>query len=298
MKMKIVAIPVSCIILSFICLTGCSKKGDRGNNPPPANLKSPLNPVTATAICDYNFNDTTLINAGWTKAFEDNFDGDLSKWSVLVGGVENELECNQASNITVSNGVLQIKAKKESTTGPVTVGSNLKKTFDYSSGWLTSKYSFAASDATPKIRIVVRLKIASGYGLTSIAYTYGGNGAEIDYIGAPGDNTKLYGTDYIYSTGSQSLVTGALLYNPTTEDLSACYHVYELEWSKQSLVSYLDGKLVETKTSGNHIPDLFGKTQFLSFNLPIGGLYYSNLDKSKIQLASFSIDYVKVFTSK
>jgi beta-glucanase (GH16 family) len=261
-----------------------------------------VNPNTAHVVCDYNFNDTTLTKSGWIKTFEDNFDSDLSNWSVLTGGVQNELQCNEPGNVQIVNGVLQITSKKESVTGPKTLNNDTLKSFDYTSGWIVDKKPISISDATPRMRIVARIKIASGYGLTSRFLSYGNNwptGGEIDYLQVRGDDTKRYATDYYYGTTTgKNLVTNAVLYNPADADLSACYHVYEMEWSKNALTSYLDGQLVETKTSGGYISDLAGKNEFISFSLPIGGLYYNNLNTANIQTGTMYVDYVKVFTSK
>ncbi len=41
---------------------------------------------TAKTVCDYN--ELNLASSGWTKTFEDNFDSDLSKWTVWTGGTK------------------------------------------------------------------------------------------------------------------------------------------------------------------------------------------------------------------
>jgi len=164
------------------------------------------------------------------------------------------------------------------------------------------KKTFAANSATPKVRMVARIKVASGYGLTSLFYSYG-TGAwptagEIDNVEVKGDNTTQYANDYDYGKKTDvNLVSGAVEYNPVNEDLSACYHVFTMEWSQNSLNSYLDGKLVESKTKGNYISALFGNPQSISLSLPIGGEYYSNLVAANIQGGTMYVDYVKVFTS-
>jgi hypothetical protein len=70
-----------------------------------------------------------------------------------------------------------------------------------------------------------------------------------------------------------------------------------MEWTQNSLNSYLDGKLVESKTSGGYITNLFGKSHHLSLSLPIGGIYYSVLNTANVQGGTLYVDYVKVFTS-
>lgn len=291
------------VALGLVTLGGCKKlnNGSDGNTTKPGPVGKYTNPVTTAAVCDYNVSDTALTNHGWTKAFDDEFN-DLSNWGAVHGGLIKELQCYEPANAQIVNGALQITAKQETVTGPKSVGNDTTVSFNYTSAWLTSKQTFAASPSTPKLRIVARIKVASGYGLSSLFFTYG-NGlwptaGEIDNLAVQGDNTKVYATDYSYGAHpNQNQVSGGILYNPTTEDLSSCYHVYTMEWTQSSLNSYLDGKLVENKTKGGFISSLFGKPQQLSISLPIGGVYYNELNTANIHGGTMYVDYVKVFTS-
>lgn len=296
-------------ITSLVALGGCSKgggnKNNNNNNTGPITPAMKLNPVTTTTTCDFDVNDTTLTNHGWTKAFDDEFTGDLSNWTVLVGGMQGVLQCNEAANAQIVNGALQITSKRETVTGPKTVQSDTTASFDFTSAWLSSKQTFSANSTTPRVRLVARIKVATGYGVTSLFWTYGTGiwptTGEIDCVEAQGNNTKMYSTDYKFgTTPGTSLVTGSHLYNPTSGDLSACYHVYTMEWTQNSLNSYLDGNLVETKTTGGYIGNLFGTSQNISLALPVGGWFYdSTLKSSDIQCGgTMYVDYVKVFTSK
>lgn len=290
-------------ISGLIALSGCGKKDastKTNNNTPVIAMK--INPVIATASCDYDVSDTTLTNHGWTKTFDDEFTGDLSNWVVEVGGERGVLQCNEAANAQVVGGALQITTKRETVTGPKTVNNDTTASFDFTSAWLTSRQTFSANTTTPKVRLVARIKIARGYGVTSQFWTYGsGKWPTSGVINCVEGQGNTYATDYNFgTTPGVDLVSGARLYNPTTEDLSNCYHVYTMEWTQNSLNSYLDGKLVEVKTTGGYIGNLFGTTQTLSLTLPVGGGYfYGTLDPAKIQCGGIMyVDYVKVFTSK
>jgi len=294
--------------LCVVAAVGCKKLNngtgsgdDTGGGGTGGTISKYTNPVTTAVTCDYDVSDTAYTNHGWTKTFDDGFN-DLSNWKTVQGGMIKEVQCYEPDNVQVSNGVMSITAKKQTVTGPKTVGNDTTQSFDFTSGWLISKNTFAASSATPKIRIVARLKVASGYGLTNLFYSFGGGvwptTGEINFLQTQGDNCKVYSTDYSYGpSANKNVVSGGILYNPTTADLSACYHVYVMEWTQNSLNSYVDGKLVETKTKGGAIADLFGHQQYLSFSLPVGGLYYSNLNTANIQGGTLYVDYVKVFTS-
>jgi hypothetical protein len=261
-----------------------------------------INPKTAATVCDYDFNETTLTSSGWTKSFDDEFDSDLSKWYAYTGGVQNELQCFEPANATIVNGVLQIAAKKETVTGPTTVNSSANSTFNYTSGSIVSNLTFGPNATTPKIRIVTRIKIASGYGLVSLFDSYGTNwptNGQINHIQVEGNDVKRYETNYFYGTTSgQNLVNNGILFNPTDQDLSSCWHVFVTEWTQNALNFYLDGQLVETKTAGGYVGGMFGKAQNLSLSLLIGGSYYSDFVPANVQTGTMYVDYVKVFTSK
>jgi hypothetical protein len=68
-------------------------------------------------------------------------------------------------------------------------------------------------------------------------------------------------------------------------------------WEKNTLTSYLDGKMIEVK-SGGYIPNIFGKSEKIVLNLAVGGLFFNNLDPALIQTGTLTVDWVKVFTAK
>lgn len=292
---------VTCIFL-FSILLGCKKETEEDNTPPV--IISPYDNTgtnyQTSSVCDYNLNETTLLSAGWTKSFEDNFDADLSKWNIWTAGAyNNELQYYQAPNLQLSNGILAIVAKKESASGATTPFDNTQKSFKYTSGRIESKSVFTADAATPKVRIMARIKIAKGYGMNSVFFSYGSNlptNGQIDFLTAYGQDHTRYTTNYYYGTKPlQNIVQGALGYITTDADLTACYHVYEVEWTKDALVYYLDGKLVERKTAGAHVADLFGKKQALSLYLAVNSDF---LTRAQIQPGTMYVDWVKVFTAK
>ncbi len=301
MKTTMLTIFISgCLLVSF---NSCKKNAASQETGPTDGTQTTgvtTNPVTSTTTCDYDMNDTTLTNHGWTKTFDDHF-ANLDNWYALTGGVTNEVMCNEPANAKVVNGELQIAAKQETVTGPVTVGSTDQKSFNYTSASITSNQTISANTTTPKIRVVARVKMASGYGLTSIFDSFGTNwptNGQINFFQVGGNDTREYATNYFYGTQvSQNTVVNGMQYNPVNSDLASCYHVFMTEWTQNTIKYYIDGTLVETK-SGSDIPKLFGKEQALGLSLPIGGLFYSNLVPANIQVGTMYVSYVKVFTSK
>jgi beta-glucanase (GH16 family) len=291
---------VACIFLLSLSIA-CKKESTDDS---PAVISTPYeNSGTnyqATTVCDYNLTEATLLGSGWTKSFEDNFDTDLSKWNIWTSGSYNgELQYYQAPNLQLSNGNLAIVARKESATGATDPFNKTQKSFKYTSGRIESKTLFSADAATPKIRIIARIKLPKGYGMNAAFLSYGENlptGGQIDLLTAYGQDPTRFTTNYYYGTKPlQNIVQGAFGYITTDADLTNCYHVYEVEWSKDALVYYLDGKTVERKTAGAHVPDLFGKKQTLSLYLAVNSDF---LTRAQIQTGTMYVDWVKVFTSK
>ncbi|QEC69612.1 glycoside hydrolase family 16 protein [Panacibacter ginsenosidivorans] len=257
--------------------------------------------VNATGICDYIFNESAVTAAGYTKVFEDNFDTDLSKWNIWTGGAfNNELEYYQAANMQLVNSNLVITAKKETVTGATTPFDATPKTFNYTSGRIECKTNISASTATPKVRIVARIKLPAGYGMWPAYWSYGDpwpTQGEIDYLEAKGQEPFKYQTNYFYGRATnRNLVKNQVGFITSNVDLTTCYHVYEMIWSQNSLTSLFDGNVVETKT-GSYVPNLFGKTERITLNLAVGGNFFTNFNPALIATGSMYVDYVKVFTS-
>lgn len=264
-------------------------------------IKEVVTPPIETGSCDYN----TVDPAGWTKVFEDNFDSDLAtKWDIWNSGAyNNELQFYQSANMTFDNGILVIKAKKETKYGPVTPGSGSNGTFKFTSGRIESKTNFSCNSTTPKIRFSARIKLPSGTGMWPAFWSYGASwptNGEIDFLEAKGSNAYQYSTNYFYgNTTGQNLVSGASTDISTTASLTDCYHVYECIWTQNKLSFYLDGKLVDEKTGG-YVSSMFNKTQHVTFNLAVGGDYFNgdDLTEAQIQPGTMYVDWVRVYTAQ
>jgi beta-glucanase (GH16 family) len=287
----------------FISFCSCTKSNSNtdGNMQQIAAARPTPPPPPVHGVCDYNLDENALINAGWTKTFEDNFDTDLSKWNIWYGGAfNNELQLYQASNLSVSSGNLVITARQETVTGPTTPFDPTPKTFTYTSGRIESKTNFSSSSPSPKVRMIARIKLPVGYGMWPAFWSYGDpwpTQGEIDILEARGQEDFKYQTNYFYGkTVNRNLVRGAEGFVTTDVSLQTCYHVYELIWSQNSLEFYFDGVLVKTN-SGSYVPSLFGKTERITLNLAVGGNFFSNFNPSLIQTGTMYVDWVKVFTT-
>ena len=256
--------------------------------------------VNTSGICDYNMNSTP---SGWTEVFSENFDEpslNTGDWNIWTGGAfNNELQHYQSSNITLSNGYLNITAKKEKVTGKVDPWSNRNKTFNYTSGRIESKKLYSASPSTPKVRMMARIKLPSGYGMWPAFWSYGDpwpTQGEIDILEARGQEPNTYYTNYFYGTQvNNNLVTNSTSTINSASSLQTCFHVYEVIWDQNALTFYLDGEQVDQKTGG-YVPNLFGKQEKIVLNLAVGGNFFSRLITRNIVTGTMQVDWVKVLT--
>jgi beta-glucanase (GH16 family) len=280
------------ILLCFACekqeLTGPEtfSKQSRITN----NGISPLAIVTATGNCNYTFNKASIPGT-WTLQLDEQFIN-LNNWNIWNGGAYNkELQLYQAQNLTLTNGNLNIAAKKETVSGPTVPGSTTTKRFSYTSGRIESKVLYSANSTTPRIRMVARIKLPAGYGMWPAFWSYGDpwpTQGEIDILEARGQETSTYYTNYFYgTTANQNLVSGATSTINSTVSLQSCFHIYEMVWETNKLTFYLDGNLVDTKT-GTYVNALFGKNQKVVLNLAIGGNFFTSLVTRNIVPVSYT----------
>lgn len=258
--------------------------------------------AVASAVCDYDLTENTLIASGWSKVFDEPFSNDLSKWNIWYGGAyNNELQLYTANNLQVSDGSLKIIARKEQIAGPTLPGAATQSMYNFSSGRIESKQLFSSSRTTAKVRIAARLKLPRGYGMWPAFWSYGDpwpTQGEIDIMEARGQETDRFSTAYWFGKRKGvNLVTNSDKVIVANTDLAACWHTYEMIWEKSTLTYLLDGVVVDTKTNG-YIPDMFGKTQKITLNLAVGGSFFPGLDVNAISPGVFEIDWVKVFTAK
>jgi beta-glucanase (GH16 family) len=271
---------IKLVAFIIICLTSCDNKNDEQ----PV-LTEPNNSI----------DESTLIAQGYTKVFDENFTTDLNKWNIWTGGAYNdELQYYQASNIGINNGILEIKAKKETVTGATDPENTQPKKFEYTSGRIESNFEIAPTTSKKKVRISARIKLPAGYGMWPAFWSYGDpwpTHGEIDILEALGQDHHNYITN--------NDLTAATI--PSEKDLTEDFHVYEVIWEQNSLTFLLDGKIVNTKLSihpeNKFIPEFFNKPQHIVLNTAVGGNIFDVFNPSLIQTGVLYVDWVKVFVS-
>ena len=211
----------------------------------------------------------------------------------------NELQHYTArpENSYVSNGTLKIKAKKEQ----YTYGASTKS---YTSARLNSKFAFTFG------RVEVRAKLPAAAGTWPAIWTLGANCnetgsyfgnqygsghwpgcGEIDIMEQTGGNKNEIISHFHWgdrNSGQYRNMGGTL----PVENTAGEFHIYSMEWTRSSIKTFVDGKLVYELPNSADKP--YDHPHYLLLNIAIGGTLGGNVP-SDFSEGIFEIDYVKVF---
>lgn len=234
----------------------------------------------------------------WSDEFDKNGSPDETKWSHEKGYIRNkELQYytqDRSENAKVENGRLVITARNDSMAEggqvyPVTSASLITKG--------KGEWTYG--------RIEVRAQIPSSLGTWPAIWMLGKN---ISQVGWPacGEIDILEHVGYMPDTVHFNVHTakynhvkrtgkGAKIYQPNTEK---DFHVYAVEWTKEKIDWFMDGKKVFTyQNEGTGIDSWpFDQPQYLILNLAIGGAWGGQKGVDLKSLPQrFLIDYVRVY---
>lgn len=201
-------------------------------------------------------------------------------------GDNGELEVYKPSALSVSNGMLNITASKQSN-----VSRFNGKTYNYTSGLVTTGgdenghapgYTFTYGYAE------ARLKLPTGQGIWPAFWmlpaSHNDGKGEIDIMELIGSEPNVLNTHY--HVNGQDIGTGQNM----GVDLTKGFHTYGVDWEKGSITWYLDGKQV-FHTSTNVI----NEPMYLMLNVAVGGNWPGAPNSSTPFPATMQVDYVKVW---
>jgi beta-glucanase (GH16 family) len=247
----------------------------------------------------------------WNDEFNNTGKPDPSNWIYENGFVRNqELQWYQQENANCSGGVLLIEGKREKIQNPGYVAG--------STNWKTSReYSefTAASIQTRGLhqwlfgRFEIRARIDTTLGSWPAIWTLGiskgwpSNG-EIDimeFYRVKGVPTIL--ANFAWGTSQRNVGKWDDLKKPLADftnsdaNWTKKFHVWRMDWNKDSLSIYLDDKLLNsTDLSLTTNPDGFNpfrQPHYLLLNLALGG--NGGLPRESTSIVKYEVDYVRVY---
>jgi beta-glucanase (GH16 family) len=229
---------------------------------------------------------------------------DLTKWTFNIGnGVaegnpgwgngELEYYTSNSANAYITNGFLHIHAQSE-------VTNTSEGTFNYTSARMLTQGLYWQTYG----RIEWRAQLPEGTGFWPALWMLGTN---IDSIGWPGCGE----IDVVENNGTPNFVQGSIhsgsdatgkFYFSGTNSVTG-FHVYDLDWTTNSIIWSVDGVAYETQTSwgsstGNPYPFPFNQPFFFIMNLAVGGQYLGYPDETNINPnmpGEMVIDYIRVY---
>ena len=275
-------------ILSILSLSFCAQKEAPSSVTPPDPV-TPTTPTTPPAT-------DTVKKLVWSDEFNTGSTPDTTKWMYNIGTGSNGWGNNEAqyytsdaTNARIENGNLVIEARKESKGGK-----------NYTSARMLTQGKASWTYG----RFEIRAKLPKGVGTWPAIWMLGDNittvgwptCGEIDIMEHVGKEQDVV----LWSTHSKlnNWSLGTQKTNKSIIDgVSTDFHIYKMEWSKDYIQFFVDGKLYYTSPNEGKGSDYypFNAPQFLLLNLAIGG----NLGGPAINDAIFpcrmEVDYVRVY---
>ena len=241
---------------------------------------------TLSLVWSDEFNSVTSSNVDGSKwTFES---GNNGGW----GNNELEFYTGRTNNAFVAGGLLHIHAQVENTNG-----------FRFTSARMKTQGLFWTTYG----RIEWRSRFPSGTGMWPALWMMGTNIAnlgwpacgEIDVVENNGNPTFEQGS--LHNGGTLSDVT--TVFNFAGGDSVTNFHVYDLDWTSNSIIWSVDGTPYEIRTNwtsstSNPFPFPYNQPFFLLMNLATGGNYVGNPSTNAIAASlpqEIQVDYVRVY---
>jgi beta-glucanase (GH16 family) len=218
------------------------------------------------------------------------------------GNSEQEYYTKLPANVKVNGqGQLEINALRLQDTDPIT------------DRCFTCQFSSAKIKTAGKLgfkygHLEARIQLPAGQGMWPAFWMLGAgllkggtwpDVGEIDIMEARGARPNdvlgtLHGPGYSGQNGTMRTMTYSSLNN-----LQTGYHVYAIDWLKDSIAFSIDGMNYFTQSASDVAPNkwVFNNEFYLILNLATGGNFDPNLDPA-LQSAQMKVDYIRYYTYK
>lgn len=250
-----------------------------------------------TYSCDTDETQTVVNFTELVMSDEFDSDGviDNSIWSYDIGTGENgwgnnELQyyTGRPENISVQNGILIIKADKESYEGS-----------SYTSARIVTKAKFEQKYG----RFEARIRLPYGQGLWPAFWLLGNNidevgwpnCGEIDIMEYRGQNPSLvlgtlHGPGY---SGGNSITKS---YDLVNDRFDTGFHVFGIEWGPEYINFYVDDVLYNQLTPSDVTGDwVYDHPFYILINLAVGGGFVGSPNSETVFPQTMLVDYVRVY---
>ncbi len=205
-------------------------------------------------------------SSAYSLIFADEFSGtslDSYKWNTGYpwgnGHTHNHLAACYDSNLAVSDGALNITAKKEVTTVTGTV-------YNYTSGVINTQGKLNINSGYLEASIQIPSNMT---GMWPAFWMLGaGWPPEIDIMEVQSPDTNSYWANYHYTYGTTNTSYG---WETTVGTLNTSSHIFAVDWTSTNMTFYLDGVYRHSITDTAAIADAVN--MYLILNLAVGGAW-------------------------
>lgn len=286
---------VDLIQLAFIVafIYSCSQ-GKKDQNA----LESKQNKKTANETQEYN------PGSNWSLVWSDEFEGDSidnQNWTFQIeeaGRFNDEWQRYTLSsdNAFVENGNLVIRAIHEGE-------------FHGMDQYTSARLHTANKQSWKYGKIVARMKLPESTGIWPAFWMLGANidenggdtpwpqCGEIDILelyGSKDDGAIEANIHYSNASGDHDMM-GAASYHLEDGKFADSFHIFELEWTSDSLKWLVDGnQFVSTSIASEELSE-FHKDFFILLNVAVGGTYAGRPDSTSIFPQHMYVDWVRVY---
>jgi beta-glucanase (GH16 family) len=259
------------------------------------------------------FDGAEIDKTKWGFDTGNGFNADAKTWVAGWGNDELQYYTNEPKNAFVRDGMLHIRAVKESFQGCGYTSARIKSRKKDGGSLFSKKYG----------RFEFRAKLPTGQGIWPALWMlpqdekYGGwaSSGEIDVMEARGQEPgKVLGTLHYGSRWPANTHTGKDYVLPRKGTI-ADFHVYAIEWEPGEIRWYFDDHLYQTqsfwwsssKVDGgngrnptgendlNPWPAPFDQPFYLVMNVAVGGKFLGNPDNSTKFPVEMLVDHVRVY---
>jgi beta-glucanase (GH16 family) len=245
--------------------------------------------------------------------WSDEFDGtrlNPAKWTIenesTFGDGNGEVAClmNRPQNVSVRDGVLSLRARREPTPLPCGEDPRFPGGRQYSSAMISTRDRAAWHTGI----FVVRAKLPTGAGSQGLWPAFwmrpqsaaDGTG-EIDgfeAVGSPAGGGTETGLVHqtVWSAGAGSPKRSHTVRVPGGGP-SAAFHTYAVRWTEDSITWSVDGRVTFTcdRTTAPWLADALRGKFFLRLNLAVGGSWPGPPNAATVLPQSMQIDWVRVY---